>query len=62
MITGSNRGPADCTTKLFLDNDDWGLIRHFGTRDVRELTTRDWQLFIEALTLKRADLSTSTRK
>jgi hypothetical protein len=30
------------TTRLFLDNDDWGLVRHFGSRDVRELTTRDW--------------------
>lgn len=49
------------TTKLFLDNDDWGLVRHFGNRDVRELTTRDWNLFIESLTRKRADLSTSTR-
>src|SRR5271168_1669305 len=49
------------TAKLFLDNDDWGLVRHFGTRDVRELTTRDWQIFIEALGRKRSDLSTSTR-
>jgi len=49
------------TTKLFLDNDDWGLVRHFGSRDVRELTTRDWQLFIEGLTRKRSDLSSSTR-
>ena len=49
------------TTRLFLDNDNWGLVRHFGTRDVRELTTRDWQLFIEKLTRKRSDLSSSTR-
>ena len=49
------------TTRLFLDHDDWGLVRHFGTRDVRELTTRDWQLYIEALARKRSDLSTSTR-
>ena len=49
------------TTRLFLDNDDWGLVRHFGSRDVRELTTRDWQLFIESLTRKRSDLSSSTR-
>jgi hypothetical protein len=49
------------TTKLFLDNDDWGLVRHFGTRDVRELTTRDWQLFIERIAKRRPDLSTSTR-
>jgi integrase len=49
------------TTKLFLNNDDWGLVRHFGSRDVRELTTRDWQLFIENLKRRRSDLSTSTR-
>ena len=49
------------TTRLFLDNDDWGLVRHFGSRDVRELTTRDWQLFIENLVRKRSDLSSSTR-
>ena len=28
---------------------------------MRELTTRDWQIFIEALGRKRSDLSTSTR-
>ena len=28
---------------------------------MRELTTRDWQLFIEKLTRKRSDLSSSTR-
>ena len=49
------------TTRLFLDNDNWGLLRHFGTRDVRDLTTRDWQLFIEKLSRKRSDLSSSTR-
>ena len=49
------------TSRLFLDNDDWGLVRHFGQRDVRELTTRDWQLFMENLLRKRSDLSASTR-
>ena len=49
------------TTKLFLDNDDWGLVKYFGQRDIRELTTRDWNLFIESLTRKRTDLSTSTQ-
>ena len=49
------------TTRLFLDNDNWGLVRHFGTWDVRDLTTRDWQLFIEKLSRKRSDLSSSTR-
>jgi hypothetical protein len=49
------------TTQLFLDNDDWGLVRHFGQRDVRELKTRDYQLFIEGIATKRPDLSSSTR-
>ena len=49
------------TSRMFLDNDDWGLVRHFGQRDIRELTTRDWQLYIESLARKRSDLSASTR-
>ena len=64
---GSSRNQESATRttsaplRLFLDNDNWGLVRHFGTRDVRDLTTRDWQLFIEKLTRKRSDLSSSTR-
>ena len=49
------------TSRLFLDNDNWGLVHHFGQRDVREITTRDWQLFIENVARKRSDLSSSTR-
>jgi len=49
------------TTQLFLDNDDWGLVRHFGHRDVRELKTRDYQLFLDDLARRRPDLSASTR-
>jgi hypothetical protein len=49
------------TATVALDNDDWGLVRHFATRDVRELKTRDWQLFIEKITARRPDLSSSTR-
>ena len=45
----------------FLDNDTWGLVYHFGDRDVREIVTRDWQLFIEGVSAKRPDLSSSTR-
>ena len=37
----------------------WSVTLEHG--DVRELTTRDWQLFIEKLTRKRSDLSSSTR-
>ena len=60
-IFAQHTSKRDNAAKLFLDNDDWGLVRHFGTRDVREVTTRDWQLFIERLNRKRSDLSTSTR-
>jgi hypothetical protein len=49
------------TTQLFLDNDDWGLVGHFGNRDVRELKTRDYQLFLDGLARRRPDLSASTR-
>ena len=49
------------TTQLFLDNDDWGLVRQFGNRDVRELKTRDYQLFLDGLARRRPDLSASTR-
>ena len=49
------------TATVALDNDDWGLVRHFATRDVRELKTRDWQLFIERIAARRPDLSSSTR-
>lgn len=49
------------TATVALDNDDWGLVRHFAKRDVRELKTRDWQLFIEKIAAKRPNLSASTR-
>jgi hypothetical protein len=49
------------TATVALDNDDWGLVRHFAKRDVRELKTRDWQLFIEKIAARRPDLSSSTR-
>ena len=49
------------TTRLFLENDEWGLVRHFGQRDVRELKTLDYQRFIEGIAKRRPDLSASTR-
>jgi hypothetical protein len=50
------------TTPLFLDNDDWGLMKHFGDRDDRELKTRHWAEFLDETAAKRPDLSTSTKK
>lgn len=48
------------TSRLFLDNDEWGLIRKFGGMDVRNLTTRDFTAFVVDLEEKRPDLSTSS--
>jgi len=49
------------STRLSLDNDEWGLMKHFAERDVRELATRDYFQFMSGLAKKRPDLSTSTR-
>jgi hypothetical protein len=49
------------TARLSLDNDAWGLMRHFAERDVRELRTRDYFEFMNSLAKKRPDLSASTR-
>jgi hypothetical protein len=44
-----------------IQNEDWGLMRKFGPRDVREIKTRDFQEHIEDLSRKRPDLSPSTK-
>ena len=49
------------SARLSLDNDTWGLMKQFAQSDVRELTTRDYFQFMNALAKKRPDLSTSTR-
>jgi hypothetical protein len=49
------------TIRLCLNNPEWGLEKAFHVRDVRELKTRDYQEFMDGLSKKRPDLSTSTR-
>ena len=49
------------TAALVVNNDSWGLIKHFGSMDVRELRTRHWAEFLDGLSTKRPDLSPSTR-
>jgi hypothetical protein len=49
------------TTRLCINNPEWGLEKAFHLRDVRELKTRDYQEFMEDIANKRPDLSTSTR-
>jgi len=61
VATGERNANYIRTTRLFLDNDEWGLMAHFSGSDVRELRTRHWAEFLDGLAAKRPDLSTSTR-
>ena len=63
VLVARNQGSATSLAdkQWQISNFSSETARHFGTRDVRELTTRDCQLFIEKLTRKRSDLSSSTR-
>ena len=49
------------TSRIFLDNDEWGLMREFSKQDVREIKTRQYQQFMDSVHSKRPDLSPSTR-
>jgi hypothetical protein len=49
------------TAASFLDNKEWGLMKHFQDSDVRELRTRHWAEFLDKLGKKRPDLTPSTR-
>jgi site-specific recombinase XerC len=44
-----------------LQNADWGLLRWFGRKDVRKLTTRDFNAYMENLSQRRPGLSSSSR-
>jgi hypothetical protein len=44
------------SARLSLDNDEWGLRKHFAGSDVRELHTRDYFQFMSSLAKKRPDL------
>jgi integrase len=45
--------------KTFLDNKEWGLLPWFGKKDVREIATKDFTLFIRKVMDERPDLSAS---
>ncbi len=49
------------TTRVVINNDEWGLVKHFGAMDVRDLRTRHWTEFLNAVGRRRPDLSGSTR-
>ena len=44
-----------------LQNADWGLLRWFGQKDVRKITTRDFREYMDHLSKKRPDLTSSTK-
>ncbi|HTG13934.1 MAG TPA: hypothetical protein VK747_01560 [Blastocatellia bacterium] len=47
--------------KWAIQNEDWGLVRHFGRKDIRSLKTHDFRNYIENLGRKRLHLSASTK-
>lgn len=44
-----------------IQNEDWGLVREFGDKDVRKLRTVDYQNYINRLSEKRPDVTASTK-
>jgi site-specific recombinase XerD len=44
-----------------IQNADWGLLKWFGNKDVRKITTRDFRDYMEHLSKRRSDLSSSTK-
>ena len=44
-----------------VQNKDWGLLKRFGHRDVRDLTTRDFRDYMNYLDTERQNLSSSTK-
>lgn len=44
-----------------IQNEDWGLVRHFGPKDVRSIKTHDFSRFVQQLERKRPHLSSSTK-
>ena len=44
-----------------IQNEDWGLLRRFGGRDVRDITTRDFREYMGYLDTLKTTLSSSTK-
>lgn len=61
VANGERNGNYIRTTTLCLNNPEWGLIKYFGNQDIRALKTRHWAEFLDSLSRKRPDLSSSTR-
>jgi hypothetical protein len=44
-----------------IQNADWGLLKWFGAKDVRKISNRDYTEYINDLTQRRPDLSSSSK-
>jgi hypothetical protein len=44
-----------------VQNEDWGLLRFFGDKDVRQIRTNTYQEYLADLTKRRPDLAPSTK-
>ena len=44
-----------------IQNADWGLLKWFGSKDIRKITTRDFTEYMDALAKHRSDLSSSSK-
>jgi hypothetical protein len=47
--------------KWSIQNADWGLLKWFGDKDVRKITTREFRDYMDNLTKTRPELSSSTK-
>ncbi len=62
MVAQGERNPKHVATARFcLENGSCGLLKHFGSLDVRQLKTRHWSEYARSLLQSRPDLSSSTR-
>ena len=44
-----------------IQNEDWGLLRFFGEKDVRQIRTQTYQEYMTYLSKRRPDITASTR-
>lgn len=44
-----------------IQNEDWGLLRFFGEKDVRQIRTQTYQEYMTYLSKRRPDMTASTR-
>ena len=62
MVSNNERHPNYVRDiRYCLGNKQWGLLQELGTKDVRDIKTREYQEFMAEIQRKRPDLSTSTR-